>query len=217
MGVGIDEDAVVAIDDAALAARITRQPGVAGRIDVARDDLIAGLELRRHVVVHAGGPHGAEPARHVVRPEHTQVPGRRRRRAQGPHFLRRDETLLHQQLLEAVEPVLVVRRGQVFGAGHQLARIAAHVDVPLAQEAGGHGERERLALPVVVEHGLVRLGLDRAQAVHAAHVVDAVHRDAFRPGALILPTPIIASRVTSEASSSSLMPSVPAGRSGSTM
>src|SRR6266849_2237595 len=59
VGVGIDEDAVVAIDDATLAARITGQPRVARRIDVAGYDAVAGLELRRHVVLHPRGAHGA--------------------------------------------------------------------------------------------------------------------------------------------------------------
>ena len=66
----------------------------------------------------------------------------------------------------------------------------------------------------VVKHRLVRLGLDLAEAVHAAHVVHAVHDGA--PGVLGKPVPIMESRVTSSASCSSLQPSVPAGRIGST-
>src|SRR5262249_44616346 len=58
--------------------------------------------------------------------------------------------------------------------------------------------------------------VDLAEAVHAAHVVHAVHR-AASPGARGSPVPIIESRVTSSASRSSLRPSVPAGRIGSTM
>ncbi len=65
-----------------------------------------------------------------------------------------------------------------------------------------------------MEHRLVRLGLDLAEPVHAAHVVDAVHDGA--PGVFGNPVPIIESRVTSSASCSSLQPSVPAGRIGST-
>src|SRR5689334_7651278 len=65
-----------------------------------------------------------------------------------------------------------------------------------------------------MEHRFIRLDVDLAEAVHAAHVVHAVHDGA--PGVLGKPVPIIESRVTSAASCSSLHPSVPAGRIGST-
>src|SRR6185437_9591148 len=63
---------------------------------------------------------------------------------------------------------------------------------------------------------LVRLRLDRTEAVHAAHVMNAVH-DKASAGGFGSPVPIIESRVTSVASFSALQPSVPAGRIGSTM
>src|SRR5204863_9393080 len=90
--------------------------------------------------------------------------------------------------------------------------ITHHVDVPAAEESGGHRQRERAPLPIMMEDGLVRLGVHRTEAVHAAKIVDAVHAR----GAFTTATPIIASRLTSCASCSSVMPSVPAGRSGST-
>src|SRR6195256_552079 len=65
-----------------------------------------------------------------------------------------------------------------------------------------------------MKHRLVRLGLDLAEAVHAAHVVHAIHDGA--PGVFGKPVPIMESRVTSSASCCSLQPSVPAGRIGST-
>src|SRR5207237_7389281 len=58
--------------------------------------------------------------------------------------------------------------------------------------------------------------LDLAEAVHAAHVVHAVH-DRACAADRGRPVPIMLSRVTSAASSCSLHPSVPAGRCGSTM
>ena len=76
-----------------------------------------------------------------------------------------------------------------------------------ARRAHGEHEREHAALPAGVERRLVGLGHDRPEAVHAAHVVRAVHST---------PVPIIASRVTSPASSSSLKPSLPGGRIGTT-
>src|SRR5256885_16957740 len=66
-----------------------------------------------------------------------------------------------------------------------------------------------------MEHRLVLLDQDATHAVHAAHVVDAVHRSAPFGGGTFA-TPTIASRVTSAASCSSGQPSVPAGRSGKT-
>src|ERR1700722_10756740 len=67
-----------------------------------------------------------------------------------------------------------------------------------------------------MENRLVPLGLDFAEAVHAAHIVDAVHHRTS-PACLGSPVPIMQSRVTSAASFSSLQPSVPLGRIGNTM
>src|SRR5205807_8873155 len=117
--------------------------------------------------------------------------------------------------LQAAQPLLVVSRGEVFGRRDPLARVAPHVDVPLAMVAAGEIESVHARLPLGVDHRLVLLDFDRTHAVHAAHVLDAVH-GLLRSGALTCATPIIASRVTIAASSSSLQPSVPAGRSGST-
>src|SRR5438132_1630733 len=66
-----------------------------------------------------------------------------------------------------------------------------------------------------MKHRFVSLDHHGTHAVHAAHVVDAVHGDAaFGDGTFATPT--IASRVTRAASCSSVQPSVPAGRSGRT-
>ena len=59
------------------------------------------------------------------------------------------------------------------------------------------------------------LGLDLAEAVHAAHIVNAVHQ-ATSLGFFTKAVPTMESRVTSLASRSSLQPSVPAGRMGTT-
>src|SRR2546423_2334380 len=67
-----------------------------------------------------------------------------------------------------------------------------------------------------MEDGLVLLVPDRAHVLHAAHVMHAVH--ALPPAGVswTWATPIIASRVTSAASSSSVSFSLPEGLSGST-
>src|ERR1700737_821078 len=72
--------------------------------------------------------------------------------------------------------------------------------------------RPHAGLPFGVKHRLVRLGLDLAETIHAAHVVHAVHDGA--PGFFGNPVPIIESRVTSSASWLSFQPSLPSGRFG---
>src|SRR5205814_9371528 len=108
-------------------------------------------------------------------------------------------------------PFLVVGGGQISGRWNRFAREALHVDVEAGIGAHGAHHRHDAALPRFVEGRLVGLDLDLAEAVHAAHVVHAVHVGTFGR-----PAPIMLSRVTISASSSSLQPSVPAGRSGST-
>src|SRR5262249_20723286 len=73
--------------------------------------------------------------------------------------------------------------------------------------------REHAPFPWSMKRRLIRLGLDLSEAVHAAHVVNAVHQTTSS-GRLASPVPIMASRVTSCARRSSLQPSVPAGRMG---
>ncbi len=90
------------------------------------------------------------------------------------------------------------------------------------RDAHGAVHRQRPAFPRRVEHRLVGLRLDRAEAVHAAHVVYAVHFAgsfatlfatlfAAWAGVSARPVPIMALRVTRLASFSSLQPSVPGG------
>src|ERR1700712_4601666 len=86
------------------------------------------------------------------------------------------------------------------------------VDVPRASVAHGALHRQHAALPGRLEWRVPLFDLDLAEAVHAAHVVNAVHH--FAPGLSGSPVPIIESRVTRSASLSSLQPSVPAGGAG---
>ena len=74
-------------------------------------------------------------------------------------------------------------------------------------------DAERALLPLGVEDRLVRFRRDRAEAHLAAEIVRAVHAAS---GSSARPVPIIESRVTRSASCSSLQPSVPAGRCGTT-
>src|SRR5580704_8456819 len=89
------------------------------------------------------------------------------------------------------------------------------VDVPGPGVAQRPLHGEHAALPFLMERRLVGLDLDLAEAIHAAHVVYAVH-DAISAGERARPVPIIESRVTRSARRCSLQPSVPAGRIGTT-
>jgi len=95
-----------------------------------------------------------------------------------------------------------------------LDRMAHHVDIPFPESCRGAIERENTPLPGFVKNRLVRFADDRPHAVHPAHVVHAVHR--WAPPTVTFAVPIIASRDTNAASSSSPISSVPGGRSGST-
>src|SRR6202034_1888964 len=91
---------------------------------------------------------------------------------------------------------------------------ARGIDIERARGAHGAHHRQDAAFPFGMKHRLVRLRLDLAKAVHAAHVVHTVHDGA--PGGFGKPVPIMESRVTSSASCCSLQPSVPSGRIGKT-
>ena len=144
-----------------------------------RDDVIARVEARGRAGLaevralgerthHAGLQIGIGVRRRRVAP-----------RGQVGHatlqLLARDHAFLDQQPHVAIEPALVVARGQVVARRHPLDRVTALVDVEDPLDAAGAREAEHPALPARVEDGLVRLGLDGPESVHAAHVVDAVH------------------------------------------
>src|SRR5579864_4113325 len=97
----------------------------------------------------------------------------------------------------------------------QFDAVASHIDIPGTGRAHHSAHRQDAALPALVEDRLVGLGVDFAKAIHAPHVVDAIHQ-ATSPGFLGKPVPIMQSRVTSVASFSSLQPLVWRGRIGKT-
>ncbi len=216
VGVGEDEHPVIAFDGALMPADVTRRPGMAARMEVAHTHPVACAEPGRDVRV--------DPRRRSLAEGRRDLCLRQRRLgdllrvpplARALDLLAGHQPLLDQQLLEAVEPGLVVAAAQVIRRRRVLARKARHIDVPAAHGARGEGDRKDAALPIAVEHRLVLLGLDGAHALHAAHVVRAVHAPP-PPGTATIPVPIIASRVTMSASASALHPSVPSGRMGST-
>src|SRR5262249_6532230 len=97
---------------------------------------------------------------------------------------------------------------------NELDMVATGVDVPLPPGADRPRQRVHAALPARVEYRLVPLDADRSHALHAAHVVRAVHLAPSARGMVTFPTPLMDSRVTRPASASSLRFSLPVGRSG---
>src|SRR5204863_3081519 len=96
-------------------------------------------------------------------------------------------------------------------------RVAPGIDVPLAADRSQDARQGiDTPFPFGMKRRLAFFVHDRTHAVHAAHVVDAVHTRPPGFEIVTLLTPIIESRVTSAASCSSVIRSVPAGRSGST-
>src|SRR5262249_40860983 len=125
-----------------------------------------------------------------------------------------------EQLLEGVQPALVVARGLALALGvgdlgDQLRLELAPLEAVVV--AHRHGHPEDAALPRLVEHELAVLPRQRGGALHIGDLTppDRSH-PAAGAGRPPTATPIIASRVTKPASSASLSRSVPAGRSGST-
>ena len=73
--------------------------------------------------------------------------------------------------------MLVVGRGQVPRRVHPLDRVPESPKPPaqVPRQQGGDRESVTAAFPVGVEDGFVRLDLDRAESLHPAEVVHAIH------------------------------------------
>ncbi len=106
--------------------------------------------------------------------------------------------------------------------GHQAVAEGVPVEDPVVAERDRHAEdpplpgglEDQLAVPA--RHGQVVAQVLDPLVAHPRPRPSVRGRVGAR-GAPTFATPIIASRVTNAASSSSVSPSVPAGRSGSTM
>src|SRR5262249_2476728 len=113
------------------------------------------------------------------------------------HLIPVDEAALYQQLLQTLDPFLVVREHVVVRQG--LAGAATHVDIPLTARPHGQRECERLTLPIGMEP--LPLGLrDHAPlTVPTAEIRVRSITHELVSGPLGSPVPIIESRVTSAA------------------
>src|SRR5436190_14102251 len=115
------------------------------------------------------------------------------------------------------EPSLVVRHPEVLDGRQNLDAMAKRIEVPQTAACSQHArERIHASFPELVERRLVGLGPNRPHAMHAAHVMNAVHAGACVTSSVIVAVPIIESRVTSAANAASVKRSPPAGRSGNT-
>src|SRR5690606_35139023 len=117
------------------------------------------------------------------------------------------------------EPDLIIARSEIGRWRKALAGMPRGIEGPAPGGAHGECECEGPALPFGVEHRFVPFRHHRSEALRAAEVLGAVHEgwaSARSAGVSGRPVPIIESRVTRSASISSLQPSVPSGRIGTT-
>ena len=93
--------------------------------------------------------------------------------------------MLEQVALERGQPALEVGCPQIVRRVHTLDAKAERIDVEIAPAPGDHHHGADLRLPGRMKKRLVLLAHDGAKAVHAAHIMDAVHHPP--PGRSLLP------------------------------
>jgi hypothetical protein len=152
-------------DDAAAPGNVKRQARPAGLV-------IRGVRRRRHEARRSR----ERPLESAVGLPAERPQSRARSRAARASVPRpRASAGLDEDSLERRHPAAVVAERQVLDRIHALDRVAEGVDVRPAEADRLVDHAEDALLPVGVEDRLVPLDDDRAEAVHAAHVVDAVH------------------------------------------
>jgi len=130
-----------ASDDAGLAARVARQPGVSNRRVVTRDDVFAEREAGRR-------PGSAKWGACLQIPHYAseELGVRVWRRRIGPigqlghaalQRLERDHALLDEQPQAAIEPPLIVARADIVNRDHPLYGVAGLVAVEQALTSAG--------------------------------------------------------------------------------
>src|SRR5881409_3073723 len=91
-------------------------------------------------------------------------------------FLRCREAAFDEALLQSQKPTFVIRSAEISNWWQLFLREARMVDTPGTGVEHGSLHSEDPPLPRSVKHRLVFFDLDFAEAVHAAHVVHAVHQ-----------------------------------------
>ena len=187
-----------------------------GGIDVASANPLAHLKLRRGRCVSAGGHTVCDEQRHLICGKRRAGLLRTARRLSALDLRAGHQPALDEQFRHANQKLFIVGNAEILGWRNELFHVPRRVDVPLPPGSHCPVQRKHPRLPARMEDRFVFLLLDGTHAVHAAHVMDAVHDFAPAGRTGTLATPTIESRVTRPASCSSLSVSVPAGRSGTT-
>src|SRR5215469_16069861 len=93
----------------------------------------------------------------------------------------RGNSLLDQEGLYRVQPLLIIRGAQIARRRHPLDRMADRIDIGYPSTKHSVQHREDPFLPVSMKHWLVLFPGYRAKAMHPAKIMDAVHRDSLAP------------------------------------
>src|SRR5208282_2747032 len=164
VAVGKNVNAPVVPDDAAPGAHITREPGMTGGVQVARDYAIADVKARPR----------ARALRRRSLKTIRRLRGWSRFDTMGREFLARDYAFFDEQNFECVDPAFVIGRIDVARRRDALKRVTKLVSI-----AGGEPRQqehpEHAPLPVEMECGLVVLEEDWTEAVGPPHIMNAVH------------------------------------------
>src|SRR3569623_3208782 len=170
LAVGEAEDAAHGMNETALPAGIARQAGMAGRVHVARDDGVTDFEARGDSVFR----HAGRSAAFDRRPDF----GSGQRRSHDGGHARFEHAMPHQHGMAGAIPELVIARFEILDWWNALDLAAEVIVIGADRHGDAKGEREHPPLPFGMEDGLIPLAFDRAEAIHAAHVMDRVHRSA---------------------------------------
>src|SRR5271165_3739704 len=90
-------------------------------------------------------------------------------------LLGRDIPAPERERLSSKRPTPIIRRGEIDCRPLVLSRIAEHVQIPGAGWAHRAHYCDHATFRRRMENEFVRLGLNFAETVHAAHVMDTVH------------------------------------------
>src|SRR4051794_32925961 len=209
-------DAMVVEDDPGLPPCVARQPGVTGRVHIAGTHAISHLEQRADCRVITRWNSAGNPTRTLRRHSGTGL-SRSRRGLPGFEFLQGDEPLLDDLLFQNRKPFLVIAHAQIVRRRQKFNVMPPCVDVRFLERSHSAVHGIHPGFPPGMKNRLVPLVPDWAHSLYSTQVMHAVHAAPWLPGTYAFATPTMASRVTRPASSSSVIFSVPAGRSGITM
>src|SRR5271157_5835752 len=175
VGAREDKNTAVAVDRAQLASCVARQPGMTGRMYVARAHALAHLEAWEHRNIPACGPAMRKNRKHLIGSKRRSRFRRIQNSLPSLKLSACHQAALDQEFNQPRNPFLVIAHPQIFSGGDQLPLVTRAVEGPFSPGSHCQRQRECASLPALVEHRLLVLGLDRAQAMHATHVMDAVH------------------------------------------